>query len=120
MTPMMRKIPMIQPTMAGSGKLGLVLVPFAFCLILVSGAADGPVLEKIQSLDLQGKAGKLDHLIVDSKSGRLFQANKVNNSIDVVDLKTGKLVMQIKGQAGVQGLAYAADLDRLFAGLGTG
>ncbi len=71
-------------------------------------------------MDLVGKAGKLDHLVVDGKGGRLFQANKVNNTLDVVDLKTGKLLTQIKGQAGIQGLAYAADLDRLFAGLGTG
>src|SRR5207248_1837466 len=81
---------------------------------------DPSSLERIQTIDLKGKAGKLDHLIVDSASGRLFQANKVNNSIDVVDLKTGKLVTQITNQAGVQGLAYAADLQRLYAGLGTG
>jgi len=87
---------------------------------LISSAAAEPSLERIQTIDLVGKAGKLDHLIVDGKSGRLFQANKVNNTLDVVDLKTGKLLTQIKGQAGIQGLAYAADLDRLFAGLGTG
>jgi DNA-binding beta-propeller fold protein YncE len=97
--------------------LGLCL---ALCLALSSPAADSPTLEKIQTLDLKGKAGKLDHLIVEGKSGRLFQANKVNNTIDIVDLKSGKLVTQLTGQAGIQGLAYAADLERLYAGLGTG
>jgi DNA-binding beta-propeller fold protein YncE len=97
-----------------------VLLPFAFCLLPCSAAADPPSLERIQTIDLKGRPGKLDHLIVDGKSGRLFQANKVNNTLDVVDLKAGKLVKQITGQAGVQGLAYAADLGRLFTGLGTG
>ncbi|HEV3117247.1 MAG TPA: hypothetical protein VGY58_09355 [Gemmataceae bacterium] len=88
--------------------------------ILGARGADPSVLELVQTIPLKGKPGKLDHLIVDSKGERLFLANKVNNTIDVVDLKAGKLVHQIKGQSGVQGLAYAADLDRLFAGLGTG
>jgi DNA-binding beta-propeller fold protein YncE len=110
---------MTQQLEKGKCKLALGLLPFAFCFLISSAAAD-PTLERTQTIDLVGKAGKLDHLIVDGKSGRLFQANKVNNTLDVVDLKAGKLLTQIKGQAGIQGLAYAADLDRLFAGLGTG
>jgi DNA-binding beta-propeller fold protein YncE len=87
---------------------------------LLAPAADQAVLELVQTIPLKGKPGKLDHLIVDSKGERLFLANKVNNTLDVVDLKTGKPVHQIKSQSGVQGLAYAADLNRLYAGLGTG
>jgi DNA-binding beta-propeller fold protein YncE len=83
-------------------------------------AADQPSLTLVQTIDLKGKPGKLDHLIVDSKGKRLFLANKVNNTVDVVDLEAGKLVKQLKGQAGAQGLAYAADLDRLYVALGTG
>jgi DNA-binding beta-propeller fold protein YncE len=82
-------------------------------------AAD-PSLELVQTIVLQGKAGKLDHLTIDAKRERLFLANKSNNTVDIVDLKEGKLLRQIKGQNGVQGLAYAADLDRLFVALGTG
>lgn len=111
---------MIPQTRRGECKLVLGLLSFAFCLVLTSAAADPPSLEQIQTIDLLGKAGKLDHLIVENKSERLFQANKVNNSIDVVDLKNGKLLTQITKQAGVQGLAYATDLERLYAGLGTG
>jgi DNA-binding beta-propeller fold protein YncE len=87
---------------------------------VLAAAAQSPSLELVQTIALKGKSGKLDHLIVDSKGERLFQANKVNNTLDIVDLKAGKLVKQITGQGGIQGLAYAADLDRLFAALGTG
>ena len=82
-------------------------------------AAD-PSVELIQTIVLKGKAGKMDHLTIDAKRDRLFLANKVNNTLDIVDLKEGKLLKQITGQNGVQGLAYAPDLDRLFVALGTG
>ena len=82
-------------------------------------AAD-PSVELVQTIVLKGKAGKMDHLTIDAKRDRLFLANKVNNTLDIVDLKEGKLLKQITGQNGVQGLAYAPDLDRLFVALGTG
>src|SRR5690349_8257522 len=106
------------PAKARSGALGAVVLTVLVCVS--AWGADQPTLERVETIDLKGKAGKLDHLIVDGKGGRLFLANKVNNTVDVVDLKAGKLVRQLKGQAGVQGLAYAADLERLYAGLGTG
>src|SRR5439155_12445 len=71
-------------------------------------------------LVLKGKPGKLDHLALDAKRERLFVANKVNNTLDVVDLKAGKLLQQLPNQFGVQGIAYAADLDRVYSALGTG
>ena len=82
-------------------------------------AADGS-LELVQTIVLKGKPGKLDHVILDAKGGRVFLANKVNNTVDVVDVKGEKLLKQLTGQAGAQGLAYAADLERLYVGLGTG
>jgi DNA-binding beta-propeller fold protein YncE len=99
--------------------LGTVALAFLIAAATLLQAAD-PALVLVQTIDLKGKAGKLDHLIVDSKSERLFLANKVNNTVEVVDLKAGTPVKQLKGQAGAQGLAYAADLDRLYVALGTG
>jgi DNA-binding beta-propeller fold protein YncE len=83
-------------------------------------AADPPSFELAQTITLKGKAGKLDHLALDAKRDRLFLANTVNGTLDVVDLKAGKLLKQVAGQTGVQGVAYAADLDRVFVGLGSG
>jgi DNA-binding beta-propeller fold protein YncE len=91
----------------------------AVCLCAV-GTSAAQTLEMVQTIELRGKPGKLDHLIVDGKGERLFLANKVNNTVEVVDLRAGKPLKQLKGQAGAQGLAYAADLDRLFVALGTG
>jgi DNA-binding beta-propeller fold protein YncE len=76
--------------------------------------------ELVQTIVLKGKQGKLDHLAMDSKRDRLFLANTVNGTLDIVDLKEGKLLKQVIGQTGIQGVAYAADLDRVFVGLGSG
>lgn len=104
------------------GKQGAASVAVLAVLVCTASRlpAEPPALELVQTIELKGKAGKLDHLIVDAKGERLFLANKVNNTVEVVDLKAGKPLRQLKGQAGAQGLAYAADLDRLYVALGTG
>jgi DNA-binding beta-propeller fold protein YncE len=88
----------------------------ALVLALVAPAAE---LEFVQTIQLKGKAGGLDHVALDSKRDRLFVANKANNTLDVVDLKDGKLVTQKTGQTAIQGIAYVPDLDRVFVGLGS-
>jgi DNA-binding beta-propeller fold protein YncE len=79
-------------------------------------AAEAPALRLVQTIPLKGPAGRLDHLALDAKHSRLFVANMANASLDVVDLKAGKLVKQVPGQKGIQGIAYAPDLDRIFVG----
>src|SRR5262249_5832330 len=65
-----------------------------------------------------GAGGRLDHMAIDMKSERLFVANLSNNSLDIVDLKAGKLVKQITDQKKIQGIAYVPALDRIFVGNG--
>src|SRR5262245_46294130 len=81
-------------------------------------AAEPTTLKLVQTIPLKGTAGRLDHMALDAKGGRLFIANLSNNSLDVVDLKAGALVKQIPGQGKAQGVAYAPDLDRIFVGCG--
>jgi DNA-binding beta-propeller fold protein YncE len=91
----------------------------ALAVLIGAGcAAAEPPLKLVQTIPLAGPAGRLDHLALDAKHGRLFVANMANASLDVVDLKAGKLVKQVPGQKGVQGIAYAPDLDRIFVGVG--
>jgi len=89
-------------------------------LAIPASAADEASMELVQTITLKGKAGKLDHVALDVKRDRLFLANTVNGTLDIVDLKAGKLQKQLPGQTGIQGVAYAADLDRIFVGLGGG
>src|SRR5437764_5080574 len=88
------------------------------CFVSPAPAADQQTLVLVKTIDLKGKPGKLDHLALDSKRDRLLLANKVNNTLDVIDLKTGQLMQQVAAQQGIQGVTYVADLDRIFVGLG--
>lgn len=104
-----------------------VLFPLALmvCLLLAVGgkpttAAEPATLELLQTISLKGVAGRLDHMAIDREHSRLFVANLSNNSLDIVDLKAGELIKQIPDQKKVQGIAYAADLDRIYVGNGTG
>ncbi len=98
-------------------RLGFVSL---FVFVGFAPAAEPSSLELTQTIVLKGKAGKLDHLALDAKRDRLLLANTTNGTLDVVDLKAGKLLKQVAGQSGIQGVAYAADLDRVFVGLGAG
>jgi DNA-binding beta-propeller fold protein YncE len=99
-----------------------------FCLLsaaLIFGAraahaADAESLVLTQTIRLKGVPGKLDHLAVDDKGQRLFVANKPNNTLDIVDLKAGKLLRQIPDQGKVSGVTYAEDLDMIYVGNGAG
>lgn len=86
--------------------------------VLPAPAADGPALELAQTIKLTGPAGKrLDHLALDAKRNRLYVANSANGSLDVIDLKAGKLLKSIPEQKEIQGVAYAPGVDRVFATL---
>jgi len=100
----------------------------ASCLVACSilsivgrlSAADAEPLVLKSTIRSKGVAGKLDHLAVDVKGERLFLANKPNNTLDIIDLKSGKLVKQIADQGKVSGVAYADDLDLIYVGNGAG
>jgi len=102
-------------------QIGVMLA--AFCLLAPAAgsvrAADPAPLELVQKIALHGPAGKrLDHLALDAKRDRLFVANMANASFDVIDLKAGKLLKSVPDQRGVQGVAHAPDLGRVFVGVG--
>jgi YVTN family beta-propeller protein len=95
---------------AASMTLGLVaaiqLIVFSVC----PAAADPPlILERI--IPLENVRGRIDHMAIDRVGGRLFVAELGNDSVDVVDLQTGKVLHRIDGLKEPQGVAYLADQD---------
>lgn len=98
----------------------LALVFAVLWLSVTEAVQASEPLSLVQTIPLQGTAGKLDHLAVDAGGGRLFVANKPNNTLDIVDLKSGALSRQITGQGKVSGVTYARELDRIYVGNGAG
>ncbi len=78
----------------------------------------GPTnLELVQTIELTGGgSGKFDHLAINAKQSHLYIADKSNNSLDVVDLKAGKVLKMIADQKKISGVAYAPDLNMLAVG----
>ncbi len=80
-------------------------------------AADAPlVLEK--TIPIPRVQGRIDHMAVDVAGQRLFVAALGNNTVEVLDLKAGKIIVSLPGFAEPQGIAYVPELNRVFVANG--
>jgi DNA-binding beta-propeller fold protein YncE len=77
------------------------------------GQASRPLrLEK--TIELPDVQGRIDHMSVDVKGGRLFVSALGNNTVEVIDGKAGKRVKTIGGLPEPQGVLYVPAIDRLY------
>ncbi|WP_245525489.1 hypothetical protein [Mesorhizobium sp. M00.F.Ca.ET.216.01.1.1] len=77
----------------------------------VGAAAADPHLILERTIPLENLRGRIDHMAIDRVGGRLFVAELGNDSVDVVDLQTGKVHERINGLKDPQGVAYLANQD---------
>src|SRR5215218_3332367 len=75
-------------------------------------------LRRVQTIPLYGVEGRIDHLAVDLADGRLFVAALENDTLEVVDLTTGKRVDQVRGLLEPQGVAYVPGTHKLIVSEG--
>jgi len=77
------------------------------------GQASQPLrLEK--TIELSDVQGRIDHMSVDVKGGRLFVSALGNNTVEVIDTEVGKRVKTIGGLQEPQGVLYVPSVDRLY------
>jgi len=93
------------------------MVYFVAFLLAPTGKAqsDAP-LKLVQKIPMPGVQGRMDHITVDLKGKRLFvPANGDNqNTIEVIDLQTGKRIASIPGQSRPHGTFYSEQFSTLF------
>ena len=77
----------------------------------VQAAEPGSPLVPERTILLAGVSGRIDHMAIDLRRGRLFVAELGNNTVDVVDLAAGKVIQRIKGLKEPQGFGYAPMVD---------
>ena len=98
----------------------LVIAIIYFCFFFNGCKAqnqnNAPTL--IASISLPGVAGRIDHLAVDNKTGVVYVAALGNNSVEVVDLKTKKVIHSIKELHEPQGIAFISANNSLFVANG--
>ena len=92
----------------------------ALMLFAIHGKAQHSPLRHVQTIPMLGVENRIDHLAIDLAHHRLFVAALGNNTVEVLDLKTGKRVHTITGLHEPQGVAYAHSANRLFVANGQG
>jgi DNA-binding beta-propeller fold protein YncE len=73
-----------------------------------------PVLKFVGSIPLAQIDARIDHVSVDLKGQRMFVSAFGNNVLEVIDLKTGKLLNEVKSLNKPQNSYYDASVNRLF------
>src|ERR1035437_761117 len=85
-------------------------------LIGASAALAQQPLVLVQSIEMpEVPAGPYaDHMALDLKGQRLFATPQANKAVDVLDLKTGKVLHTIRGFGKPHAIRYREDRNRLF------
>jgi DNA-binding beta-propeller fold protein YncE len=93
------------------------ILAFVSTLVLVAPPSHGQAtaaLVRLEAIQLPGVEGRIDHLAIDVARRRLFVAALGNDSVEVVDLASSRVIRSIRGLAEPQGAYYDADSDRLY------
>jgi YVTN family beta-propeller protein len=88
-----------------------------FLILLISSLAWGQTARPLRldkTIPLPDVSGRIDHMSVDVKGERLFVAALGNDTVEVIDLKTGKRIKTIAQLREPQGVLYVPGADRLY------
>jgi DNA-binding beta-propeller fold protein YncE len=96
-----------------------LFVTVASALVLAASAGNDGPLQLVQTIPLPEIDGRIDHFSVDVKGKRAFLAALAKNTIEVVDLKTGRVTQTLSGFAKPQGVLFVPEFNKLFVATGT-
>ncbi len=77
-------------------------------------AQSGAPLKLVQRISMPGVSGRIDHFSIDLKGHRLFVSALGNNTVEVINLASGKVVHTIRGMIEPQGVLYVPESNKLF------
>src|SRR4051812_36846654 len=95
-----------------------LLAALGLGLAACCAAQEHPPLRLVQTIPLPEVAGRIDHFAVDVRGQRLFLAALEKNTVEVVDLPSGKVAETLTGFAKPQGVLFVGALNRLFVASG--
>jgi YVTN family beta-propeller protein len=100
---------------------GLIIFLLSMVLSCTSQAGNTKVQDLLKSgkaISLPGVKGRIDHFTLNEKKDILFVAALGNNSVEVIDLKTGKVIHSIKDLEEPQGVVYIPENNTLIVASG--
>ena len=77
-------------------------------------ARDVSALQLEEEIPVPNVAGRLDHFTVDAKRKRLFVSALGNNTLEVIDVFSGRVIHSIQGLSEPQGPLYVPEFDKLY------
>lgn len=102
--------------------LKIPLPLFSCCVFLTACKGQKPFgteqLTLQQTISLPDIKGRIDHLDVNLKKGIVYIAALGNNSLEIVDVKNGKLLYSIKGLDEPQGVVYIPQTNEIMVANG--
>src|SRR3954452_13169187 len=89
---------------------------FALVLLMscLSAQRSETYLQLEKTISMPRVEGRIDHLSIDVQNERLFVAALGNDSLEVIDLKSGNLARSIPGLHEPQGVLYVPEVNRLY------
>jgi YVTN family beta-propeller protein len=109
---------------AGKSITSKLMAPCASAIVLAlmgialaHGQANAP-LRLDKSILLPGVKGRIDHMAFDLENKRLFVAALGNDTVEVIDIGSGKVAGTISGLAEPQGLLYQPEKQQLWVANG--
>ncbi len=86
----------------------------AFCVRMAAAQGGQESLKLKQTILLSGVEGRIDHMALDAAGDRLFVCALGNNTVEVLDLRSGQRIHSITGLGAPQGIAFIPESKRIF------
>ena len=90
------------------------VLAIVFAGVVTVTAQGGAPLKLRTTVALPGVEGRIDHFAFDPTGERLFVCALGNNTVEVLNLQKGQRIYTITGLGAPQGIAYIAELNRIF------
>jgi DNA-binding beta-propeller fold protein YncE len=98
----------------------LMMAAATIALISFQSTSGQEPLSLVRTIDLPGVEGRIDHLAIDTAAERLFVAALGNNTVEVLDLKSGSHVQRVPGFREPQGIVVVPDAKLVAVANGQG
>jgi DNA-binding beta-propeller fold protein YncE len=87
----------------------MILAGAIVAFVALQSTSGQEALGLVRTIDLPRVEGRIDHLAIDTAAQRLYVAALGNNTVEVLDLKSGVHLKSLSGFREPQGIAVASD-----------
>ncbi len=98
--------------------ISILIITFSLNNCLAQNSVPNKELQLVGTIQLANVSGRIDHLAFDSRNLTVFVAALGNNTVEVVDLKSNKVIHTIKGLHEPQGIKYIPENNIVFVANG--